>query len=72
MQTLKAGTRVRIEGFTGPRFESDWSETGRVTRPHKSWAGKLPDGYHAVRFDLDGGSLLVHRSRLMICNDQRA
>lgn len=69
---LATGTRVRIQTLIGPRFESDWSETGRVARWHKSYGTKdrLPEGYQPVRYDSDGAILMLHRSHLMVCNDQ--
>lgn len=66
---MTPGTRVRINTLTGPRFESDWSETGRVRKPR---AEELPlpgPNWNIVRFDRDGAVLCVHDSMLMACNE---
>ena len=69
---IPAGTRVRILGFT-MQGERDWSETGHVLRWHKeSGPRENVPGYHRIRFDADKAILLVHRERLMVCNDQAA
>lgn len=68
--TYPTGTKVRILSFVGPTFERDWSETGRILR----WTAKmgprssLPKGYHPVKFDVDGATLMVHADRLMAAN----
>jgi len=71
---MKTGTRVRILSFVGAQCERDWSETGRIGRWHPNWSDKSvrPDGYFPVTFDSDGARMLVHRDRLMVCNDQSA
>lgn len=66
MNTLPVGTKVRILTINGGL---DWSETGRIIRHHASWRGKeVPAGYHSVRYDSDGGMLMIHRDRLMPAN----
>jgi hypothetical protein len=69
---MKVGDKVRIQTLVGPRFEPHWSETGRIARNHPSWKGReVPKGYHTVRYDSDGGRLMIHESQLMLSNDQR-
>ena len=73
MTQLKTGTRVRIETLSGATFERGWAETGRIGRWHPGYTpDKRPEGYYPVTFDSDGARMLVHRDRLMVCNDQRA
>ena len=67
MAPMKPGTRVRILMLVGPKFERDWSQTGRVCRV-MSYMKPLPEGYQPVRYDSDGAVLLIHSSNLMTCN----
>lgn len=65
---LPPKTRVHILAFTGPTFEPCWKEKGTVLKPTK--ATKPPTGdWSIVRFD-DGGTMCIHRERLMVANDQ--
>lgn len=59
--TFKCGARVKVLGF-GWNGEETF-EYATITRRTKNAAG-LPVGYHPVRFDADGGRLMVHESRL--------
>lgn len=72
---IPAGTKVRIVTLVGATFERDWSETGTVLRWNTRVSGpreNLPAGYHTVRYDSDGATLLIHRNQLMVRNDQSA
>jgi len=66
--SIQPKTRVHILSFVGPSFEPCWKEKGTVLKPT---ARQTPpnDDWSVVRFD-DGGTLCIHRSRLMVANDQ--
>lgn len=65
---LAPRTRVHILSFVGSNFEPCWKEKGTVLKP--TAATKPPnDEWSIVRFD-DGGTLCIHRERLMVANDQ--
>jgi hypothetical protein len=67
---LSPKTRVRILSFVGPHFEPCWKEAGTVLKP--TIRTKPPTSeWSIVRFDSDGATLCVHRSRLMVANDQQ-
>jgi hypothetical protein len=67
---LQPKTRVHILSFVGASFEPCWKEKGIVCRPRRG-AGIPSDEWSIVEFDA-GGRLCVHRSRLMVANDQSA
>ena len=69
---LPPKTRVRILSFVGSKFENDWSQTGIILKPRKSSLPLPGLDWYVVRWDDSGGALCVHRSRLMVCNDQAA
>jgi hypothetical protein len=66
---LPTGTKVRIATMPLDGSGPDWSETGRVMRWRRSMGKpeQIP-GYHPIRFDRDGATLMVHRRGLMVCN----
>lgn len=64
--TLKAGTRIEVQGWD-LSFNETW-EPAKIARPRKDEGS--PPGYHIVAF-ADGGRLNVHESRFRV-TDNRA
>ena len=58
---MKAGTKIRTKSICGVP-----SETGVILRWHTPTNGPRSSvpGYEKVRFDADGGVVLVHESRM--------
>lgn len=70
-QPLAPKTRVHLLSFVGPTFETSWQEKGTICKPRKGWQQPVAnDEWYIVKFDLDGAKLCVHRSRIMVANDQ--
>jgi hypothetical protein len=70
MTVLQPKTRVHVLSFVGASFEPCWKEKGTVLKP--TARQKPPSSeWSIVRFD-DGGTMCIHRERLMVANDQSA
>jgi hypothetical protein len=61
-------TRVHILSFVGIGFEPCWKEKGTVLKP-TSRQRPPSDDWSIVRYD-NGDTLCIHRSRLIVENDQ--
>ena len=52
------------------RTTYQWSETGRIVKPRARYGESVPGpGWHAVRFDSNGGRMCIHQDMMVLRNE---
>lgn len=65
---MKAGTRIEIQGWDMAHNEV-W-EAARIARRTKDMGAPM-EGWHPVRFDVDGATLMCHESRFRVVDNRQ-